>query len=673
MQDTVRELKRIVLDADTRVPATRRGFLGGALASAVSGLALTDWLSSILSAQPTPPDCSKPGDPFVPVVEFVSKNGKLEANFTVTQAVRSVAVIAQAGYQCRPMKVRYYEGAQPATGAKWPHNPHIPGPGPVLRAQIGDEIAIHLLNDINPAEFPQVARDDHACNVINQISPTGGSVEIYPAADTPPSCFHGFNITNLHYHGTHVTPDGHGDNVMIDVVPQSQKLTPAQEQENQKRKSEGELPIYYRGRFENFFKLTPPPPPDDPSKPMHMGQAPGTHWYHAHKHGSVAMQLLNGMAGAFIIEGEFDEQLDQLMPGLKKSEKVLVIQQLGDTIAITPATPSQVMITGIGGNPFPVVNGQVEPTIEMHAGEIQRWRFVNATMSQTAYISYWFLGQDVYDANNLTPSNRGYVPEIRQIAYDGVQLAPERYADPAFGQAQQFTLAPANRVDILVQAPATAGRSLLVFQAISPTAGTPTPAPKDPILLRLNVIDSPVSGIQLPTPAQFPKIPAWLQWDEKDPRNAIKKKRTLTFNNDAHGRPAIDGHAFDGVLTRQEVYLNDAEEWTLENNWFTSIHPFHIHVNPFQVLEIFDPYASSQVQLTPPYNWHDTIAIPPLKFNADGSYTPGRVRIRSRFLDFPGTFVLHCHILDHEDRGMMQEVDVVDPAAPKLPPPNLHH
>ena len=61
---------------------------------------------------------------------------------------------------------------------------------------------------------------------------------------------------------------------------------------------------------------------------------------------------------------------------------------------------------------------------------------------------------------------------------------------------------------------------------------------------------------------------------------------------------------------------------------------------------------SSQVQLTAPYNWQDTIAIPALKFNGDGRYTPGRVKIRTRFVDYPGTFVLHCHILDHEDRPL---------------------
>jgi L-ascorbate oxidase len=93
-------------------------------------------------------------------------------------------------------------------------------------------------------------------------------------------------------------------------------------------------------------------------------------------------------------------------------------------------------------------------------------------------------------------------------------------------------------------------------------------------------------------------------------------------------------------------------------------------VNPFQVVEIFDPNAETQPQLHAPYNWRDTIAIP--KATPDGT-VPGRVRIRHRFVDFPGTFVLHCHILDHEDRGMMQEVVIIDPAAPVFPALKSHH
>jgi FtsP/CotA-like multicopper oxidase with cupredoxin domain len=585
-----------------------------------------------------------------------------------------VAVIAEAGYQCNPTRVRYYEGLDLNSGKKWPANRHVPGPGPTLRARVGDDVSIHLLNAINPACFAPTPHNDNGCNVVNQLAPGGGTQELYPRTDTAPSCFHGDNITNLHYHGTHVSPDGHADNVMIDVVPECQEL-PVKPP-----------PGFYRGRFDNYFKITPPPAPGqnaDPSKPFHMGQAPGTHWYHAHKHGSVALQLMNGMAGAFVIEGEFDDQLEALIPGLRRTEKVLVIQQLGSAPSIVFCPPAGPLDTGITGNPIPLVNGQVQPTIDMQPGEIQRWRIVNGTMHQTAYVKYSFLAADVYAGLksqaspgrpiSLNVSDVGYVPQIRQIAYDGVQLAPERYGDPAFGQSQQFSLAPANRVDILVQAPSTPGKAVLVFQAnnTAPCNVTPPGSGPEPVLLHVNVAGQP-KAMSFPAPDRFPEMPAWLQWDENDPRNAIYCQRTLKFDNDPTGRPAINGKAYDGT-PNIELLLNTAEEWTLENCWPSSVHPFHIHVNPFQVLEVYDPNAATQTQLTAPFNWHDTIAIPAAKDVGGPHPIPGRVRIRHRFVDFPGTFVLHCHILDHEDRGMMQEVVIVDPAHPKFPPIGAHH
>ena len=630
---------------------SRRRFIASALTTAL-GVSIADMVQPRgLWAQAPPSNCSKAGDPFVPVREFRSKNKKLAVDMTVKGTTKTVATIAGQGYQCKSMRLRYY-AAQEAVpgGAKWPENLALPGPGPTLRMRVGDQVEINLVNALQASFFGRTNSAPNGCN----LKTNQNSQVIYPGNDNMPSCFHEDNVTNLHYHGTHVTPDGHGDNVMVDVKPPD-------------------------GSYQTLFTLPLPPPAGnstDFAQPFMMGQAPGTHWYHAHKHGSVALQLLNGMAGAFIIQGEFDDQLEALIPGLAETEKVLVIQQIGETITIQPGPP---LNTCAGGDPLPLVNGQLQPTIEMKPGEIQRWRFINATMQQASYLTYRFLGVDEYTASKGSPfpSNAGYAPVIRQIAYDGVQLAPERYNDPDCGQSQEFTMAPANRVDILVQAPTTPGKSVLAFEYLhgAPPAGCQPRTLVDLFLLNLNVSGSPVSpAMNFPTAENYPAMPGWLQWNESDPRNKTLKCRTLKFNNtaDASARPAIDGLAYDHKPdTTQYINLNTAEEWLLQNYWDSSIHPFHIHVNPFQVLEIFDPNASTQVTLQAPYNWRDTIAIPASKTDlATGKITPGYVRIRSRFVDFPGTFVLHCHILDHEDRGMMQEVQILDPkskVAPMLP------
>jgi FtsP/CotA-like multicopper oxidase with cupredoxin domain len=95
--------------------------------------------------------------------------------------------------------------------------------------------------------------------------------------------------------------------------------------------------------------------------------------------------------------------------------------------------------------------------------------------------------------------------------------------------------------------------------------------------------------------------------------------------------------------------LGDVQDWLLTNT--TSMaHPFHIHINPFQIVEIVDKVNGKTYTPDGDLIWQDVIAIPP---------KGGSVRIRSRFADFTGTYVLHCHILAHEDRGMMQLVRVV--------------
>ena len=96
-----------------------------------------------------------------------------------------------------------------------------------------------------------------------------------------------------------------------------------------------------------------------------------------------------------------------------------------------------------------------------------------------------------------------------------------------------------------------------------------------------------------------------------------------------------------GRRRHQTVKLGATEEWRLRNtspDW----HPFHIHVNDFQVVEIDGEPVDA-------YSWEDTTPLPAF----------GEVVIRTRFLDFPGKFVYHCHLLDHEDQGMMELVEVV--------------
>ena len=202
------------------IPPSRRRFIASALTSAL-GVSIADivqpyglWAQACTN-KPGQPNCSNSGDPFKPVREFRSKNKKLAVDMTVTGGWKNVATISGQGYQCCPMKLRYYAAQERGGGAKWPENPALPGPGPTLRMRVGDTVDINLVNSIDPTLFPEANSAPNGCDLrTNQ-----DFEEIYPRNDSMPSCFHQDNVTNLHYHGTHVTPDGEGDNVMIDVPP----------------------------------------------------------------------------------------------------------------------------------------------------------------------------------------------------------------------------------------------------------------------------------------------------------------------------------------------------------------------------------------------------------------------------------------------------------------------
>ena len=131
--------------------------------------------------------------------------------------------------------------------------------------------------------------------------------------------------------------------------------------------------------------------------------------------------------------------------------------------------------------------------------------------------------------------------------------------------------------------------------------------------------------------------------DREDLRTVtVDKSRTITFQeNSSPPVFAIDGKAFSMDRVDQTVQLGAVEEWTLRNTspeW----HPFHIHVNDFQVI--------SRNGREQPRTYEDTSRIPP----------HGEFIMRTRFTDFSGKFVYHCHILGHEDAGMMGVVEVVE-------------
>jgi FtsP/CotA-like multicopper oxidase with cupredoxin domain len=321
---------------------------------------------------------------------------------------------------------------------------------------------------------------------------------------------------------------------------------------------------------------------------------PGFYWYHPHLHGTTAEQVGGGMAGALIVEGALDE-----LPGITGlRERLLVL----DTAELAPDGALRLFSDML--NPTVFVNGQAEPTIAIAPGETQRWRIVNAS---------------VFTFMNLALEGQ----QLHQIASDGNPLREVRSRD-------QILLAPGERIEVLVQGGPPgqyALRSLpwgqeLEFQAQE---------------------EYPIATLVSEGPAAAPSpLPAKL-FPFEDLREAeVDRRRELVFSEAFDPfRLFIDGRTFDHDRVDQTVALGATEEWRVVNTT-SDWHPFHIHVNDFQVISV-------NGEPVDPYSWEDTTPVP----------ASGEVVFRTRFLDFTGKFVYHCHILDHEDRGMMGIVELV--------------
>jgi FtsP/CotA-like multicopper oxidase with cupredoxin domain len=805
-------------------------------------------------------DCSAGGAEFSNPPEIRHSGGFLNGNiFLSEERQRLPTSIEGKIIDCSESVVRNFRPDPPQE----PRNRDAlfePMPGPTLRARVGDLVQLTFVNQIDPGRF-ESGRDlgREACTQNVGSYPD-------PFSDEYPNCLHASSTANIHFHGTHTNPNSTGDNVYLQIRPlprngpgtlitspdqarvgvadyfkkctdelrkdpvkswpvkwsdlpvewtdKQKELLKAHQQEmpdqplwsaNEKVLQDG-WPVYYIGVFPYCFALPAYtaddwPPPAHSGSPV-MGQSPGTHWYHAHKHGSTAINVMNGMTGAFIIEGKYDDDLNEAYGSylLKdeevwkpwkasdaRSQKILVLNQLGTAPnarfggLVEPELVQREQWVDFS------VNGRLRPTLKMQPGEVQLWRIVNTSGRTAAY----FMSPDFMEPGGLT---------WRQIAQDGVQFTSANYEA---SENRPFYMAPANRVDLLVKAPIDGAEKTFevrIQNVMARSSAKPIPIkpsrgesrPEEPMpgiaLLRVKVegrppkrdnqeTEMPFLGNAAGEP-KFPERPKFLRDispDELKEGNHIT--RTLVFNSKGPMsspkiRPGPRQHTindiqFDDEHAHLDIALGAVEEWTIKNTTVkngpmigtdlgglsTNIdHPLHIHINPFQIAEFFDPNENlvdrktgkleAEVVLNTETNQIATAAVPLYvvadkeqvddkrqfanlvaknpelavrqcyidpndkatwsvkgarkigRDEATGQFTvsnmpcepqmpsewnsiwwdvfaipsgrktsidiiPGFYKMHSRFVDYPGLYVMHCHILIHEDRGMMYSVEVL--------------
>jgi FtsP/CotA-like multicopper oxidase with cupredoxin domain len=493
-------------------------------------------------------------------------------------------------------------------------------PGPVLEMRPGETVRVTLHNRLTPHSSAGW-NGDH---------------------NVP----HDLGSTNLHFHGLEIAPH------LFEPLGTGDPLAPMV------RVGPGESKEY-------VFRV----PENHPS---------GLYWYHSHHHGSTAVQSVSGMAGGIVVRGPIDE-----VPEIRAArEEFLVVNDIGlfpsedPSSSVWEYSPRQNSVwQTFGGNVtvwnpvtrksepsslkcgfttgdyplrYMLVNGQPfykeehnpsnpqeptgtqlgYPTIDMRPGEVVRFRMLNA------------------NSDNFMPMIvEGH--EVHMIALDGVNFdAVRTVAAPSTpNPTPQFSLAPANRAEFLIRAgrPGTylireleqdeqfLGSGGKVVAAIR-VAGAPRP-------MRLPTT--------LPKPARH-----WPLIGEDE----IVRRRQVVFSSQFPGKlnPAvgidflINGAQYDELEVPVVAELGTAEEWELQvlgdHAHGSEGHPFHIHINSFEVISVGGTtYPAGTIQ--------DTLWVP-----ADTTAV-----IRTRFREWTGKSVFHCHILPHEDTGMMQNFLVVTP------------
>lgn len=331
----------------------------------------------------------------------------------------------------------------------------------------------------------------------------------------------------------------------------------------------------------------------------------GTFWYHPHHHGMVTDQIFGGLAGALLVE-----PLPGQPPDLAAAtDQVLVVTDITLTDDGRVATPSTMDRNMGRQGQLVLINGQHHPTIPVDHDEVQRWRIINACVSRVLVLRL-----------------QGH--QLLQIAHDGTFLSELTPKD-------QVVLGPGNRADVLVR-PTTPGHYELTAEPFQRGSMDGKPIVSEfAALATMAVSDKTAMPMSLPGP-----LPV-----ETPSDGPVVAHRQIAFQMSmgAAGEAAtflIDGRTFDPDRDDQATTLGAIEEWTITNTTQMA-HPFHLHVWPFTVLANSDGTTPLGVA-------QDVVLVP----------AQGWVRLRIPFTRFAGRSVYHCHILDHEDLGMMATVNV---------------
>lgn len=608
--------------------------------------------------------------------------------------------------------------------------------GPTMRVAPTQALSIPLQNKLkyNPGDHP----DHHSLPMSDS-----------PFVDTVP---HGFDVLNLHTHGMHVSPRKYSDNVLLNLFPEK---APNKVVKQCKKQLKGD-PITNNMCAKGTWPMQVQLPNQHPS---------GSYWYHTHKHGAVALHLGSGISGAIIVQ-DYKNGLESL-PGVNavvktSGEKIMLIQQIPFATLVTSSASSSAQATapipvvncwGVYNNPVsckdsqPIVpnttnsqisvNGQFNAVVTMQTNEAQLWRLVNTMAANVMPVC--LIPLNGTGSSSSSSAAAPSAPALYVLAADGnpvnisttnAKQLPFQLTNPVFDVVShpqglvnnefQF-LAPGQRLDLMVKAPAKPGQYVLwsggtatQMSQLCPTSLSVSDLGSNQsyVVAFVNVVNAPAKStvnqtvpsqvdlnkLYLPKPVNTAKdTPAAptqgvvfgftnVSFSPDDKKNGTKSK--IGGTSVVNGRPFYEGQV------QRRLQLNQADRWSVQSAADT--HMFHIHTNPFQIL--------TRGNLNYPFPvWRDTALIncspaasgfnnggyqncafpagltkqfmsPSSSVassganssNANQSYVANNgkygeiVQFVSRAVDFTGAIVMHCHNTEHEDNGMMELVEIAD-------------
>ncbi|MEB3884706.1 multicopper oxidase family protein [Lyngbya sp. CCY1209] len=370
------------------------------------------------------------------------------------------------------------------------------------------------------------------------------------------------------------------------------------------------LHIPITGNADNVFLHIPPGENLTYEFTLNSDHPAGLFWYHPHLHGRVAEQLFGGLAGLFVVRGELDE-----IPEIKAaSEQFLVLQDfaLDQQGKLLPEQSLSIM-TGREGD-LMTVNGKNTPDFLIPPDQLLRLRILNASPSRFYRLSL---------------ENHPF----HLIATDGGSLA-----EPV--ELPELLLAPGERAEVLIRGDQEPGRYRLLnlpYQRVGMgmmgggMMGN-APANDAPQVLATVSYDAKSS---MPLPAQLIPIqplPEPQQVRRFQMNHGMIRGQGMAF--------LFNGQSYEPGRIDTQVQLDTVEDWEIINTGMMD-HPFHVHGNAFQVV-------SRNGKPEPFRAWKDVVSVKPGE----------TAKIRMAFRDFAGKTVYHCHILDHEDLGMMGNLEI---------------